>query len=308
MATHHARDRRRSHQQQRPRRGARDESREAVLCRRRPDNDMANANTSAQSPSRAALASPALTPSVPRQTDFKFVQVEESTPKLKEELAAHQLFELRTHWVLWLHHALDRDWSQASYLRLCGFCTVQGFWTVFNWLRLHPQFHYFLMRESVLPMWEDKQNENGGCFSVRAPSKQGADLWLDMCMYVVGETLLDDYDEMANVVGVSVASSRELTAVKVWHRQRDQSDTKIPQFFRERYTAEVKFLNHKSAAAPAPVSAAAVAAKLMASKLTLPASAVPAAACTAQTASPQALTNASADSKGVATQRANDPS
>lgn len=257
------------------------------MSRRRPDRDThlkshtpagdraashANANTNPNDAAAPGAPSVRTRP----QPEFQFVQVEESTPALKEDLAANKLLEFRTPWVLYIHHGQDRDWSQTSFLKVCGFHTAQGFWTVFNWLRLHPQFHYFLMRESVLPMWEDKQNENGGCFSVRAPVQQAADLWLDMCLYVVGETLLDDYDEMANVLGVSVASSRDMTAVKVWHRQRDQSDTKIPQYFRDRYSIEVKFLNHRSANAPATVSAAAVAAKLMAASSALPV-AVPAA-------------------------------
>src|SRR5437868_2248436 len=104
------------------------------------------------------------------------------TPCLIEEnlqIKNQTFLPLQTPWSLWIHPNDTTDWSIQSYLQVCIFSTVQGFWTVFNHLKLHPQFNYFLMRRSILPVWEDSNNTAGGAYSLQVESGQGSDLWLD---------------------------------------------------------------------------------------------------------------------------------
>jgi hypothetical protein len=58
------------------------------------------------------------------------------------------------------------------------------------------------MRKGILPLWEDKRNENGGTYTIKIDHQYGYEIWSMFVMYMVGETLTYD---MQNINGITVS-------------------------------------------------------------------------------------------------------
>ena len=97
-------------------------------------------------------------------------------------------------WVLWAHLPHDTDWSLSSYKNIMEIGTVEGMIALYKVLpeKMVKNCMLFLMRKGVIPMWEDKKNRNGGCFSYKIPNKNVFKVWKMASFSLVGETLSID--------------------------------------------------------------------------------------------------------------------
>jgi len=67
---------------------------------------------------------------------------------------------LNSKWILWSHDLYDNNWSINSYDKIFEFNTINDFWKLYNNFNLLGGLNkknYFLMREGIMPIWEDKK-------------------------------------------------------------------------------------------------------------------------------------------------------
>jgi hypothetical protein len=95
---------------------------------------------------------------------------EEEVKELELESTFHQLTD---NWTLWGHLPHDTDWSVRSYKKIFHITSVEEAICITESLPevLVQNCMLFLMRDGIVPMWEDKQNRNGGCFSYKVVNK-----------------------------------------------------------------------------------------------------------------------------------------
>lgn len=83
---------------------------------------------------------------------------------------------------------------------------------------------YIFMRKGIEPIWEDPKNFEGGTFSVKMNHTKGYEVWSLLMMYMMGETLTEEMDDI-NGMSVSYVSdmntfstSRDgtYTFIKIW--------------------------------------------------------------------------------------------
>tara|TARA_Y100000991_G_C21943794_1_gene336529 strand:+ start:358 stop:864 length:507 start_codon:yes stop_codon:yes gene_type:complete len=124
--------------------------------------------------------------------------------------------KLNSNWVVW-YHFQKNNWKLDSYKNIFTIKNIQDYWNFNNNLDMlggiHSQ-HFFLMRNDITPLWEDKQNKIGGCWSIKISIEKSYELWIKLTMYVVGETLTIP----ENIVnGISICSKNTNTSViKIW--------------------------------------------------------------------------------------------
>lgn len=124
-------------------------------------------------------------------------------------------------WTLSWHDPNGADWSAESYKTVATLSTVQDFWRVGNTLNVDAwtSGSFFLMREHIAPMWEDPHNEHGGCWSMKVMRHHVADVWTNLMVSVLGETLVMPAHRtgMWSVVnGVSITPKRSFVIIRVW--------------------------------------------------------------------------------------------
>ena len=123
---------------------------------------------------------------------------------------------LNNKWSIWYHHQKN-SWKLESYKKIFEINNIEEFW-IFNdnidRLGGINSQHYFMMREDITPIWEDENNKNGGCWSIKIPLERSYELWIKLSMYIIGETLTNN-DFLIN--GISVCAKNNTTSVvKIW--------------------------------------------------------------------------------------------
>lgn len=122
-------------------------------------------------------------------------------------------------WTLYFHDPYNEDWTYASYLKLTDMSSVDEFWNVHK--MIHEKIHcgmFFIMREYVFPCWDDENNKNGGCISIKVMKQDIDEYWEELCTKLLGETLLKPaHRSMWNLVnGISSSPKKYFCIIKIW--------------------------------------------------------------------------------------------
>lgn len=129
-----------------------------------------------------------------------------------------QLHQLSDTWTLWAHLPHDTDWTVKSYKKVFDFNTVEQTIAITESLpdKLIKNCMLFLMREGIMPTWEDPRNREGGCFSYKVNNKSVAACWRALSCVLVGETLTDTNNLRPCINGITISPKKNFCIIKIW--------------------------------------------------------------------------------------------
>lgn len=139
---------------------------------------------------------------------------------------------LNNKWVLWAHLPHDTDWSLNSYKSIYKLTTVEETIGIIETLPeiLVKNCMLFIMKEKINPIWEDKENREGGCFSYKISNKNVYQVWRDLTYVLVGETISSNIGFVNNVTGITISPKKNFCIIKIWMKNCDyQNPTVIIQ-------------------------------------------------------------------------------
>lgn len=124
---------------------------------------------------------------------------------------------LNDSWTLYFHDPYDEDWSAYSYKRLGIMMSIQEFWegmhAIGNGI---VSGAFFIMRQDIIPQWEDPNNVDGGTISIKILKKEVLGLWEEMCALTLGESLMIDNLKFELVNGISISPKKHFCVIKIW--------------------------------------------------------------------------------------------
>jgi len=129
---------------------------------------------------------------------------------------------LHNSWTLWFDNPKlkrpNESWEE-NLKKVYTFNTVEDFWCLFNSIQpasqITPQSTYHLFKTDIKPMWEDKQNINGGKWLItltRYQRDRVDKLWLHTVLAVIGETL----DETGDIAGCVISLRAGKDRISLW--------------------------------------------------------------------------------------------
>jgi hypothetical protein len=130
-------------------------------------------------------------------------------------------------WCFYFHDPYDTNWTTDSYKMLGTLSTVQEYWQHQSCIKEHiSKGMFFIMREYVQPTWDDPTNINGGCLSLKVLKEQVAEFWEDICVKLLGETLLteDHRSKWEKVNGISSSPKKHFCIIKIWLKDNSMCD------------------------------------------------------------------------------------
>ena len=122
-------------------------------------------------------------------------------------------------WAVYFHDPYDINWNTNSYINIGTINSISDFWNHTACLKDHlHQGMFFIMREYVFPMWDDKENINGGCLSIKVLKENIDTYWQDLSMKLLGETLLKPAHrhKWDFVNGISTSPKKHFCIIKIW--------------------------------------------------------------------------------------------
>ena len=132
-------------------------------------------------------------------------------------------------WTLWAHLPHNTDWSLKSYIPISTFSTVEE--TIAVTESLPPQLvencMLFMMKEGITPMWEDKKNRDGGCFSYKVLNKNVAKAWTDLTYRIVGGSVSNGAAFVKSVTGITISPKKNFCIIKIWMSNCDHQNPAV---------------------------------------------------------------------------------
>jgi hypothetical protein len=119
---------------------------------------------------------------------------------------------LNDSWRLYFHEPEHDKWDFESYVPLATLSTVADMAAAHR--ALHSKWGsgmFFLMREHILPIWEDAHNKGGGCLSYKVMRAEIPDRWFELACWALGESACGE-----KVCGVSISPKRNYSILRLW--------------------------------------------------------------------------------------------
>lgn len=108
-----------------------------------------------------------------------------------------------------------------------SFSYIEDFWCLYNFIKVPTELKdgsdYLLFKNNIKPMWEDDNNINGGKWIINSIWRLIDDIWLNILLSLIGETL-DDSDEITGVI-LNVRSNKY--KLGIWTRNFNNTNKVI---------------------------------------------------------------------------------
>ena len=125
---------------------------------------------------------------------------------------------IQNKWNLSAHLPHDTDWTSKSYKHIFKFTTIEEAIAITETLpeALVKNCMLFIMRDGILPTWEDPKNRNGGCFSYKVSNKNVVDVWKDLTYVLVGASISNLIPFVTSVTGITISPKKNFCIIKIW--------------------------------------------------------------------------------------------
>ena len=149
-------------------------------------------------------------------------------------------------WNLYFHDPDNSNWDIHSYILIATITNVEEWLQIYNQIKdFWNRGMFFLMREHILPIWEDENNRNGGCLSFKLWKNEVSQNWFELASKVLGETLLKDIEDWSTISGVSISPKRNYCIARIWvndamHGNIDLYNLMVPSYSKTMYKSHVE--------------------------------------------------------------------
>jgi len=120
-------------------------------------------------------------------------------------------------WSFYFHDPYNIDWSINSFKFICNISNIDDF------IKLYITFReiifkgmFFIMREHVQPIWEDENNINGGCFSLKIYKDNIKEKLFELSALLLGENLGKTDEISNNINGISISPKKNYYIIRIW--------------------------------------------------------------------------------------------
>ena len=125
-------------------------------------------------------------------------------------------FKLKYKWVLWFHKVNDNNWTLESYSKVFELETYYDILFIINELKNITSGMFFLMKDGIIPIFEDEKNINGGYWSLRITKKDAFDYWEKMIYYLCIDDICLDANHEIMINGLSISPKINNCIFKIW--------------------------------------------------------------------------------------------
>lgn len=131
----------------------------------------------------------------------------------------NESLSLHGKWDLYYHLPHDKQWDLNSYKFIAKNIDCLDTLIALNETipeKVIKHCMLFVMKSGITPMWEDKENRDGGCFSFKVANKQVFEVWKHLFCSLCGETLCIDSNNNKYINGITISPKKNFCIVKVW--------------------------------------------------------------------------------------------
>ena len=117
---------------------------------------------------------------------------------------------------LWFHKINDNNWDINSYEKIVDIESVDDFLYTYKKLGNFTSGMFFLMKTGIKPIYEDKNNINGGIFTFKTSKKLCKFFWLEISYLFMLKQLTIDIQNDNYLTGLSISPKTNNCIIKIW--------------------------------------------------------------------------------------------
>ena len=139
------------------------------------------------------------------------------------------MHKLDNSWTLWLHLLYDSDWTINSYKKVYSFDTLENGTVLIENLNkeIVEKCMLFIMKNNIKPIWEDDNNNKGGCISYKISINNVYSVWKKLVYRLIGNTITHDTELLKCLNGVSISPKKNYCIIKIWLSSIDDLSNNI---------------------------------------------------------------------------------
>ena len=131
-------------------------------------------------------------------------------------------------WSLYFHDPYDMNWDAGSYKFITTISSVEDYVNIFKEFEdLWQRGMFFIMREHIMPRWEDENNINGGCLSFKVNKPDCSDKLFEITSMILGETMGTTDVISMNINGLSISPKKNYHIIRIWLKNNDKANKNL---------------------------------------------------------------------------------
>lgn len=128
-------------------------------------------------------------------------------------------------WSLYFHDPYDMNWDNNSYKFITTISSVEDYINIFKAFEdLWQRGMFFIMREHIMPRWEDENNKNGGCLSFKVNKCDCNDKLFEIGSLILGETMGKNDIISMNINGLSISPKKNYHIIRIWIKNNEKAN------------------------------------------------------------------------------------
>ena len=131
-------------------------------------------------------------------------------------------YQLNSNWILWCHSLTNNNWDLDSYNKIYKLENIYDYKGLIDSIKLDDYYNsmFFLMRENILPIWEDKNNIDGCSLTLKVPNNKVKEEWDKLSLYCITEDLNINIKDYKQINGISISPKKEFNILKIWFKTK----------------------------------------------------------------------------------------
>lgn len=137
--------------------------------------------------------------------------------------------EIKSEWIFWAHLPHDTNWSLESYKKICSFKCVEDILGLYKIIPdvMIQNCMLFIMKDGINPIWEDKNNRKGGCFSYKVANKEVPEIWKKISFGLIGNSISENTEFVDTINGITISPKRNFCIIKIWVKTCNYQNPKL---------------------------------------------------------------------------------
>ena len=149
-------------------------------------------------------------------------------------------------WSLWYHSPNEQKWTPSTYIQVATVKTFGEFWALIDALSDEAILNgfYFLMRDPLPPLWENKGNIRGGSYSMRISRKDADSVYYKYMIAAMLGTAAKDADN--KITGICISPKKGFNIITIWNEDfsRHGASADIPLLHYGLTSEEIRYMRH----------------------------------------------------------------
>ena len=131
-------------------------------------------------------------------------------------------FKSNTNYVLWFHQVDNEKWNLESYTKIMTIGSYHDLLYCIKKINNVTAGMFFLMKENINPIWEDKNNKQGGFWTFKIAKADAYNLWTELLLNVCFNGITNNKESI--ITGVSLSPKINNCIFKIWNNNKNQND------------------------------------------------------------------------------------